>query len=93
MKILCLLGSRNPEGQTASAAQALLKGVNEQGHETELVILPELSIERCRQCDNDGWGLCRQKGSVLSRMILPHSPLKSGTPMLSFLPRLSTLGI
>jgi multimeric flavodoxin WrbA len=62
MKVLCLLGSRNPDGQTASAAKALLKGVTENGHESELVILPELSIKRCRQCDNNGWGLCRKEG-------------------------------
>jgi len=65
MKVLCLLGTRNPEGQTASAAQALLKGVTAQGHEGELVILPELRIERCRQCDNNGWGLCRQEGQCV----------------------------
>ena len=35
MKVLCLLGSRNPDGQTASAAQANLNGVTEKGHETE----------------------------------------------------------
>ena len=62
MKVLCLLGSRNPDGQTASAAQAILNGVTEQGHETELVILTEKHLERCRQCDNNGWGLCREEG-------------------------------
>jgi multimeric flavodoxin WrbA len=62
MKVLCLLGSRNPEGQTARAAKALLSGVTAQGHESELVILPDLTLERCRQCDNNGWGLCREQG-------------------------------
>ena len=65
MKVLCILGSRNPEGQTARAAQALLKGVSTQGHESELIILPELSVERCRQCENDGWGLCRKQGQCV----------------------------
>ncbi|MDF1512615.1 MAG: flavodoxin family protein [Anaerolineae bacterium] len=65
MKVLCLLGSRNPEGQTASAAQALLDGVMQQGYETEQVFLTECSIERCRQCDHNGWGLCRQEGQCV----------------------------
>ena len=65
MKVLCVLGSRNPEGQTARAAQALLNGVTAEGHECECVILPELSLERCRQCDNNGWGLCRQEGQCV----------------------------
>jgi multimeric flavodoxin WrbA len=65
MKVLCLLGSRNPEGQTASAAKAFLGGATAKGHESELVILPELSIERCRQCDDDGWGLCRREGKCI----------------------------
>jgi multimeric flavodoxin WrbA len=65
MKVLCILGSRNPKGQTARAAQAMLKGVNESGHESEIIILPSLSIERCRQCDNNGWGLCRKKGKCV----------------------------
>ena len=65
MKVLCLLGSRNPNGQTARAAQALLNGVTAEGHESECVILPELSLERCRQCDNNGWGLCRQEGQCV----------------------------
>jgi multimeric flavodoxin WrbA len=65
MNVLCVSGSRNPEGQTASAAKALLKGVTTQGHENELIMLPELSLERCRQCDSNGWGLCREKGQCV----------------------------
>jgi multimeric flavodoxin WrbA len=26
------------------------------------VFLPTLKIERCRQCDDNGWGLCRKEG-------------------------------
>lgn len=57
---LVICGSRNPEGQTARAGQALADGAAEAGAKTELVYLPALHIERCRQCDNDGWGLCRE---------------------------------
>lgn len=58
MKVLMISGSRNPDGQTAAAAKAFLKGVENAGAESELILLPELKIERCRQCDDSGWGLC-----------------------------------
>jgi len=62
MKLLAILGSRNHEGQTARATDALLAGVEETGGDVERVFLPELSIERCRQCDERGWGTCRSEG-------------------------------
>jgi multimeric flavodoxin WrbA len=139
MKVLMILGSRNPQGQTATAADALLEGVG-QGHrsetspntsasvrrrspdrgegrqseispntsasvrqrspdrgegrqseispntsasvrrrspdrgegrqseispntvEVERVFLPEVAVERCRQCEDNGWGICRTEG-------------------------------
>ena len=62
MKTVVILGSRNPEGQTARAARAFIKGVVEGGGEAEEVFLPERAIERCRQCEDNGWGLCRKEG-------------------------------
>jgi multimeric flavodoxin WrbA len=62
MRLVTILGSRNPEGQTARAAGALIEGVQSAGWETERVFLPELTIERCRQCDARGWGDCRTEG-------------------------------
>jgi multimeric flavodoxin WrbA len=62
MKALMLSGSRNPEGQTAQAVDAVLKGVAAAGGETERIFLPPLQIERCRQCDDNGWGPCRTAG-------------------------------
>jgi len=62
MKVLMLNGARNPEGQTARAAEALAEGVREAGGEVERVLLPPLTVERCRQCNDDGWGLCRAEG-------------------------------
>jgi multimeric flavodoxin WrbA len=61
MRLLIVSGSRNPEGQTARAAASLAEGAAAAGCTSETVFLPVLRIERCRQCDNDGWGLCRQK--------------------------------
>ena len=65
MKVLAILGSRDPTGQTATAAQALLKGLEEEGATAEKVFLPELSIESCRQCEEDGWGICHSEGRCI----------------------------
>jgi len=62
MNVLMLNGARNPKGQTARAAGALAEGVAEAGGEVEHILLPPLAIERCRQCNDDGWGLCRAEG-------------------------------
>lgn len=62
MKIVAVIGSRNPEGQTARAVNALLGGAEAASVEVERWFLPELKIERCRQCEQDGWGLCLAEG-------------------------------
>ena len=62
MKALMILGSRNPEGQTARAARALLQGIAGKGGQYEEFFLPKMSIERCRQCEDSGWGICRTEG-------------------------------
>ena len=61
MKIFAISGSRNPEGQTAQALHALLDGAREAGCETDEVFLPNLQVERCRQCNDQGWGRCAQE--------------------------------
>jgi multimeric flavodoxin WrbA len=63
MRVLMISGSRNRAGQTAQAAQSLLEGAASAGAEVESVFLPELDIQRCRQCNPDGWGTCRSAGS------------------------------
>jgi multimeric flavodoxin WrbA len=62
VKVLAISGSRDPEGQTAAAVGAVLKGARSAGCEVEVIYLPSMTIERCRQCDADGWGLCRREG-------------------------------
>jgi multimeric flavodoxin WrbA len=62
MKAIMISGSRNPSGQTATAAQAVLEGLADKGVACEQVFLPSLKMERCRQCDDAGWGLCRSEG-------------------------------
>lgn len=62
MKCAIFLGSRNPDGQTARVAKALADGLEAEGAEAELTFLTECSLERCRQCDESGWGKCRSEG-------------------------------
>ena len=62
MSVLAILGSRDPEGQTARAVQAMLEGSTSQGSQAEEVFLPEMKIERCRQCEQDGSGICSKEG-------------------------------
>ena len=66
MNILILSGSRNPEGQTARAVNAVLEGAKEAGSDVELVFLPALNLEQCRQCDQNGWGICKSKGRCVA---------------------------
>ncbi len=65
MKVLVISGSRNREGQTARAINALCKGITDGGGDSEVIFLTELELERCRQCDADGWGLCRKEGRCI----------------------------
>ncbi len=67
MHILVISGSRNPDGQTMAAAGALVKGVRAAGGTAAQRLLPELVIDRCRQCDGDGWGECRSQGQCVIR--------------------------
>jgi len=62
MTVLMISGSRNPDGQAARAANAILAGIANASCGVERVFLPALSIERCRQCNDNGWGLCREEG-------------------------------
>ncbi len=65
MKLVLICGSRNTAGQTATAAMALTGAVEQAGHPVDAFFLPPLNIKRCRQCNNDGWGLCRQEGRCI----------------------------
>jgi multimeric flavodoxin WrbA len=59
MQIIMISGSRNRKGRTARAIEAIGKGVAKAGGKSESIFLPELAIERCRQCDKEGWGICK----------------------------------
>jgi multimeric flavodoxin WrbA len=61
MRILALSGSRNPQGQTARAINTILAGVSKGGGDSESIFLPLQNLERCRQCNPDGWGPCRDE--------------------------------
>lgn len=62
MNILIISGSRNPNGQTAQAAKSFIEGIETAGARAEMVFLPPMDIQRCRQCGDDGWGICRTEG-------------------------------
>ena len=65
MKAMVISGSRNPEGLTAQATDALIEGLVAGGMQAEHVFLPTKQIERCRQCDDAGWGICRSQGKCV----------------------------
>ena len=65
MKVLMISGGRNPEGQTARAAKAVLAGAEKAGCDTIQIYLPAKEIECCQQCEDNGWGRCRRDGSCV----------------------------
>ena len=65
MKVLTILGSRNPAGQTAQAAEACLAGLAPGTDSEDRVFLPVMKMERCRQCADTGWGICRGQGACV----------------------------
>ena len=62
MRAVIISGARNPQGQTAQATSAFVDGLRERGWTSDLIFLPERQIQRCEQCDDDGWGICRTEG-------------------------------
>jgi NAD(P)H-dependent FMN reductase len=58
MRIAALCGSRNRQGGTARALEAVLRGVSKAGGQWDSLFLTEHNLERCRQCNQDGWGVC-----------------------------------
>ena len=65
MKMLTLSGSRNHQGRTAQAINALHEGFKKGGGTAEAIFLLDLKLERCRQCEIDGWGICRRDGTCI----------------------------
>jgi len=65
MNVLIISGSRDREGKTARCIKAVQKGIAEGGGTSEVIFLVELNLERCRQCDLDGWGLCRRESRCI----------------------------
>ena len=54
MKVFMISGSRNPEGRTAQCCRAVTKGLAKAGATSEVVFLPTVKLERCRQCEAVG---------------------------------------
>ena len=65
MKVQLISGARNASGQTSQVTDALLRGAGAAGALVERVLLPTMHIERCRQCEDSGWGSCRTEGNCV----------------------------
>jgi len=65
MKVLLISGARNSAGQTSQVADALLRGASAAGAVVDRILLPTMHIERCRQCEDSGWGNCRAEGKCI----------------------------
>jgi len=65
MNVMAIVGSRNDKGQTARAADALLQGIGAGKGAADRVFLTGMKIERCRQCEDNGWGICRTEGRCI----------------------------
>ena len=61
MKVIAIQSSPNLDCLTCSLVQAVLKGVKDEGGETEFIHLNKLKLESCIACDT-GWGKCRNEG-------------------------------
>ncbi|MHB1457713.1 MAG: flavodoxin family protein [Armatimonadota bacterium] len=65
MKILAIVSSVNKDGKTAASARSIIEGAETGGTEGNLVFLTEMNLQRCRQCDSEGWGNCRYVGRCI----------------------------
>ena len=64
MRVVAVQSSPNLDGLTSSLAQAILRGSDAEGGETDLIHLNRLDIKPCIACD-DGWGKCRTEGDCI----------------------------
>jgi len=64
LKVIAIQSSANTDGLTASLAISVLKGVEYEGGETELIHLNKMNIKQCVACDR-GWGQCREGTCIL----------------------------
>ena len=63
-KAAILWSSPNRDGLTASAKDAILKGLTDAGTQVEEIHLNAKKLEHCRACGN-GWGTCNKKGTCV----------------------------
>jgi len=64
MKVIALLGSRNPAGQTAMITSCINQAFKKDAGQTEQIFLPGITIERCRNAGKMVGGFARQKGNA-----------------------------
>jgi len=64
-KIFIISGSRNPEGRTAKALEAVMEGAKAGGATSEMIFLNDFKLDHCRQCKMNGFGFCLDKGNCI----------------------------
>lgn len=65
MKLVAIDSSARREGLTARMTMAAVDAAKGKGASVEVLFLRDLRLERCRQCDPDGWGQCRREGTCV----------------------------
>ncbi len=65
MKLLAIDSSGREQGLTARMTAAAADAARRKGAEVEVLYLKDFRLERCRQCDPDGWGQCRREGTCV----------------------------
>lgn len=84
-KILILLGSPRKNGNTATLAEAFLKGATESGHKVTTYWLGEAIINPCKACDycQRNNGECIQKDSMreLYELLQNHDTIALASPV------------
>ena len=58
-------GLQSPIGRSQRPISRSYVTSERAGCAAETVFLPTLNIERCRQCEDDGWGLCRKEARCI----------------------------
>ena len=84
IKVLGLVGSPNPEGNTAKLVKEILTGTSDRGAETRLYNLAALDIkacDACYRCQADGKCAIEDDMQQLYEEILASDALVLGTPV------------
>ena len=85
--ILIISASPNTDGLTAACVEAAMQGCADAGLSTRHINLCQMTLSRCRQCDN-GWGQCMTEHRCIIEDDLPiiHDALQQCTGLIMVTP-------